>query len=111
MFSFSRTVSSFPYIDFVSILNRGLSTILELQNAIVCSILDVLLRPTRWGVQTEMGLGYPSTYTYFPDKNRELLAALVGPISCAGFLDLFSFISSEIVQETSAEMVDYDSSW
>ncbi|KAF3341545.1 hypothetical protein FCM35_KLT00183 [Carex littledalei] len=92
-------------------LETGLGTISELQNAIVCSILDVLLRPMRWGVQTEMGLNYPSRYAYFPDKNRELLSILMGPISCAKFLDLFSCVNSETEQEASAQTVDYDSSW
>jgi hypothetical protein len=111
VFGLSNTASLFSYIDFVSTLNRGLATILELQNAILCSISDVLSRPMRWGVPTEMGLNYPSTYMYFPGKNRELLAVLVGPISCAGFLDLFSCISSEIEQETPAKIIDDDSSW
>ncbi|KAJ3709043.1 hypothetical protein LUZ61_012748 [Rhynchospora tenuis] len=92
-------------------LETGFDIILELQIAIVCSILDVLLRPTRWGVQTVMGLNYPSMYTYFPDNNRELLAILTGPFSCATFLELFSCVNSETEHEASAETVDCNSSW
>ncbi|KAJ4757235.1 acyl-CoA synthetase family protein [Rhynchospora pubera] len=108
--------SPFAFMEIRSLLHywfleTGFDNILELQIAIVCSILDVLLRPTRWGVQADMGLNYPSMYTYVPDNNRELLAILTGPISCATFLDLFSCVNSQTEHEALAETVDCNSSW
>ncbi|KAJ1704738.1 hypothetical protein LUZ63_004517 [Rhynchospora breviuscula] len=108
--------SPFTFMEIRSLLHcwfleTGFDNILELQIAIICSILDVLLRPTRWDVQADMGLNYPSMYAYFPDNNRELLAILTGPISCATFLDLFSCVNSETEHEASTETVECNSSW
>ncbi|XP_020270822.1 uncharacterized protein LOC109846011 [Asparagus officinalis] len=73
-------------------LLTGMSSVLNLQIAIISSVLDVLSRPMWWDMSMEMGLKFPFSRSYFPVKHRELLAILTAPITCESFLDLVRHI-------------------
>uniref|UniRef100_A0A1D1Z9W9 Pre-mRNA-processing-splicing factor 8 n=1 Tax=Anthurium amnicola TaxID=1678845 RepID=A0A1D1Z9W9_9ARAE len=73
-------------------LVTGLASVLELQIALVSSLLDVLSRPMWWGVSMELGLKLPFSHAYFSTCHSELLAVLTGPISCESFLSLVNLI-------------------
>ncbi|EEF48064.1 conserved hypothetical protein [Ricinus communis] len=65
----------------------GLGSILELLIELVALILDVISRPTWWGMSMELGSKLPYANAYFPYKNH-LLRILVGPLSSISFLQL-----------------------
>lgn len=96
---------------------RGLASVLNLQVAVVSSVLDFLSRPMFWGMSMEMGLKLPFTSTYFPKKHRELLFILNGPISCESFLDLVHYIQTAVVpllkysNQNNMHAVDNNSAW
>uniref|UniRef100_A0ACD5ZRP4 Uncharacterized protein n=1 Tax=Avena sativa TaxID=4498 RepID=A0ACD5ZRP4_AVESA len=75
-------------------LATGVGSVLELSQAVVSSVLDVLLEPMRWGISMELGQKFPFTHAYFPSRQRDLLAILTGPISCRRFMDLVSYIET-----------------
>uniref|UniRef100_A0A0E0L7W0 Uncharacterized protein n=1 Tax=Oryza punctata TaxID=4537 RepID=A0A0E0L7W0_ORYPU len=75
---------------------RGLGAVLELQTAVVSSVLDVLFEPMAWGISMELGQKLPFSYDYFPNQHIDLLAILTGPLSCRKFVDLTSYIDSAI---------------
>ncbi|KAF8732888.1 hypothetical protein HU200_015237 [Digitaria exilis] len=75
-------------------LATGLGSVLELHSALVSSALDILLKPISWGISIELGQKLPFSHAYFPSQHSDLLAILTGPLSCKGFLDLFSCIDT-----------------
>jgi hypothetical protein len=79
---------------FILYLCRGLGSVLELNNALVSSALDILLKPMSWGISIELGQRFPFSHAYFPSQQSDLLAILTGPLSYKGFLDLVSYISA-----------------
>ncbi|EAY99701.1 hypothetical protein OsI_21682 [Oryza sativa Indica Group] len=88
---------------------RGLGAVLELQTAVVSSVLDVLFEPMAWGISMELGQKLPFSYDYFPHQHVDLLAILTGPLSCRKFVDLTSYIDSQ--SHASKGSVKYNSSW
>ncbi|XP_042507341.1 uncharacterized protein LOC122083556 isoform X2 [Macadamia integrifolia] len=72
-------------------LATGLASVLELQVALVSSILDLLARPMWWGISMEVGSKLPSSHAYFPSEHN-LLVILTGPLSCKSFLHLIYLI-------------------
>lgn len=76
------------------LLATGLGSVLELNNALVSSALDILLKPMSWGISIELGQRFPFSHAYFPSQQSDLLAILTGPLSYKGFLDLVSYISA-----------------
>jgi hypothetical protein len=90
-------------------LVTGLGAVLELQTAVVSSVLDVLFEPMAWGISMELGQKLPFSYDYFPHQHVDLLAILTGPLSCRKFVDLTSYIDSQ--SHASKGSVKYNSSW
>ncbi|AQL02116.1 hypothetical protein ZEAMMB73_Zm00001d045353 [Zea mays] len=99
----SRNMETVPLIPktasckislFILYLCRGLGSVLELNNALVSSALDILLKPMSWGISIELGQRFPFSHAYFPSQQSDLLAILTGPLSYKGFLDLVSYISA-----------------
>ncbi|GLT47819.1 hypothetical protein SLA2020_214810 [Shorea laevis] len=68
-------------------LMTGLASILDLVVGIVSAILDVISRPTWWGLNMELGSKLPFSSAYFPYKNH-LLRVLAGALSLENFLNL-----------------------
>ncbi|XP_020704358.1 uncharacterized protein LOC110115458 isoform X2 [Dendrobium catenatum] len=93
-------------------LMTGLTSVLELNIALVSAVLDMVSRPMAWGVSMEMGLKYPFPHAYFPSNFQELLGLLNGPISCNTFVDLGHHIKlSVICTEASLDPIDDNSTW
>lgn len=68
-------------------LQTGLSSVVELLMELVSLILDVISRPTWWGLSLELGLKLPFSNAYFPYKS-DFLRTLTGPFSYESFLQL-----------------------
>ncbi|XP_061964087.1 uncharacterized protein LOC133688580 isoform X2 [Populus nigra] len=66
---------------------RGLSSVVELLMELVSLILDVISRPTWWGLSLELGLRLPFSNAYFPYQS-DFLRTLTGPFSYESFLQL-----------------------
>ena len=79
---------------FILYLCRGLSSVLELHSALLSSALDILLKPMSWGISIELGQKFPFSHAYFPSQHSDLLAILMGPLSCKAFVDLVSYINA-----------------
>ena len=62
----------------LTIHNRGLASVLELQVGLVSMKLDLLSRPMRWGLSAEIGSKLPFSYAYFLFKHQ-LFRILAGP--------------------------------
>jgi len=77
-------ITSFCYFF---LCNRGLSSVVELLMELVSLILDVISRPTWWGLSLELGLKLPFSNAYFPYKS-DFLRTLTGPFSYESFLQL-----------------------
>lgn len=58
-------------------------------------ILDVISRPTWWGIPLELGSKLPFSNAYFPYKSH-LLRTLAGPISSESFLQLVHGTSESV---------------
>lgn len=110
----------------MNIFSRGLAFVLELQIALVSSVLDILSRPMRWGLTMEMGLKLPFSHAYFHYNHHNLLDVLCRPISKDSFFELVRLIGildAHNVSQTSLSkgmhanvkskqiMVDYNSTW
>lgn len=101
----------------LTINNRGLASILELQVELVSMVLDLLSSPMRWGLSAEVGSKLPFLYAYFPFKHQ-LFRTLAGPLSFGGFLDLVHKIKKSVSHtkrkrkhfETTS-MVDHKATW
>ncbi|KAJ7979354.1 putative Acyl-CoA synthetase family member 4 [Quillaja saponaria] len=76
-------------------LVTGLVSVLELLIDLTSTILDVVSRPTFWGISVELGLKVPFSNAYFP-HNHQLLRTLAGPLSFESFLHLVNAISEPI---------------
>ncbi|KHG11298.1 hypothetical protein F383_09873 [Gossypium arboreum] len=76
-------------------LRTGLAFVLDLLAGLVAAILDVISRPTWWGLSVEMGSKLPFSNAYFPNKNH-LLRILVGAFSVENFIHLVH-ATSELV--------------
>ncbi|XP_059633100.1 uncharacterized protein LOC132275917 [Cornus florida] len=76
-------------------LMTGLATVLELQIELVRLILDVISRPTWWGITMEVGSNLPSSHAYFPQKHH-LMRTLAGPLSFENFLHLVHSTSKPV---------------
>ncbi|XP_038991551.1 uncharacterized protein LOC120114839 [Hibiscus syriacus] len=68
-------------------LRTGLAFVLELLVGLVVAILDVISRPTWWGLSVELGSKLPFSDAYFPNQNH-LLRILVGAFSVENFIHL-----------------------
>ncbi|GAV77682.1 hypothetical protein CFOL_v3_21153 [Cephalotus follicularis] len=68
-------------------LITGLASVLELLIELVSLILDVVSRPTYWGLPVELGSELPFSKAYFPYQ-CQLLPTLAGPLSTENFLNL-----------------------
>ncbi|KAL6606199.1 hypothetical protein ACP70R_041852 [Stipagrostis hirtigluma subsp. patula] len=77
-------------------LATGLGSVLELHNAVVSSVLNILVNPMSWGISMEFGQKFPFSHAYFPSQQSDLLPILTGPLSCKSFLDLVSYIKALI---------------
>lgn len=68
-------------------LMTGLDSILDLAAGIVAAILDLISRPTWWGLTMEIGSKLPFSSAYFP-SNGHLMRFLAGALSFENFLNL-----------------------
>ncbi|OMO67302.1 hypothetical protein CCACVL1_20627 [Corchorus capsularis] len=96
-------------------LKTGLDMVLELLVGLVSAILDIISRPTWWGISMEMGSKVPFSFAYFPNKNH-LLRILAGPFTAENFLRLVHATSEEVhptVKPKGLEVssVDHKSLW
>ncbi|XP_057967887.1 uncharacterized protein LOC131157617 isoform X2 [Malania oleifera] len=103
-------------------LMTGRSSVLELLNELVSLIMDVVSRPSWWGIPVEVGLKLPFSNAYFPYMHH-LLRILVGPVSSNSFLHLVHIISQPVScarkhsdstikrPASKATTVDYKSNW
>ncbi|XP_012076924.1 uncharacterized protein LOC105637876 isoform X1 [Jatropha curcas] len=73
----------------------GLGSVLELLIELVSVILDVISRPTWWGISMELGSRLPFSNAYFP-YNNHWLRTLAGPLSSSGFLQLVQGTSKSV---------------
>ncbi|GMY36298.1 hypothetical protein FCV25MIE_31540 [Fagus crenata] len=71
------------------LLLTGLASVQEFLTKLVSIILDVISRPTWWGISLELGLKLPFSNAYLP-YNHHLLRTLAGPLSSETFLHLTS---------------------
>eukprot|EP01018_Ginkgo_biloba_P034386 Gb_38535 [translate_table: standard] len=69
-------------------LQTGAERVLEVHFELVSSMLDVLLRPSHWGISIETGLKLPWSHAFFCKKLHPLLIILMGPLSCDNLLTL-----------------------
>ncbi|XP_007012843.2 PREDICTED: uncharacterized protein LOC18588400 isoform X1 [Theobroma cacao] len=76
-------------------LKTGLASVLQLLVGLVSAVLDVISRPTWWGISMELGSKLPFSCAYFPNKNH-LLRILAGTFSAENFLHLVH-ATSELV--------------
>lgn len=102
--------------------NRGLASVLRLQNELVSLVLDVVSRPMSWGLSMEIGSKMPFSHAYFPYKQK-LLRILAGPISWESFQNVVHKISrsascggkdhgeSSEQRSVNIELVDHKSIW
>ncbi|RVX05532.1 hypothetical protein CK203_013674 [Vitis vinifera] len=74
---------------------RGLAAVLQLLIEVVSMILDVVSRPTGWGISVEMGSKLPFSIAYFP-YNHHVYRILSGTLSSESFLHLVSIINVPI---------------
>ncbi|RVW43942.1 hypothetical protein CK203_072383 [Vitis vinifera] len=74
---------------------RGLASVLQLLIEVVSMILDVVSRPTGWGISVEMGSKLPFSIAYFP-YNHHVYRILSGTLSSESFLHLVSIINVPI---------------
>ncbi|GAB2223469.1 hypothetical protein Droror1_Dr00017610 [Drosera rotundifolia] len=75
------------------LLLTGFASVLQLRIQLISSVLDVLSRPTWWGISMDMGTKLAFSHAYFP-HNCQLLRVLAGQVSCEGFARLV-----EVVEE------------
>ncbi|KAK8654709.1 hypothetical protein V6N13_107312 [Hibiscus sabdariffa] len=68
-------------------LRTGLAFVLELLAGLVAAILDVISRPTWWGLSVELGSRLPFSDAYFPNQNH-LVRIFVGAFSVENFIHL-----------------------
>ncbi|XWS26699.1 hypothetical protein CRYUN_Cryun26dG0052700 [Craigia yunnanensis] len=76
-------------------LKTGLASVLELLVGLVSAILDVISRPTWWGISVELGSKLPFSCAYFPNKSS-LLRILAGVFSAENFLHLVHATSEQV---------------
>ncbi|XWS17403.1 hypothetical protein CRYUN_Cryun33cG0064300 [Craigia yunnanensis] len=76
-------------------LKTGLASLLELLVGLVSAILDVISRPTWWGISVELGSKLPFSCAYFPNKSH-LLRILAGVFSAENFLHLVHATSEQV---------------
>ncbi|CBI27911.3 unnamed protein product, partial [Vitis vinifera] len=76
-------------------LITGLASVLQLLIEVVSMILDVVSRPTGWGISVEMGSKLPFSIAYFP-YNHHVYRILSGTLSSESFLHLVSIINVPI---------------
>ncbi|XP_021276678.1 uncharacterized protein LOC110411017 isoform X2 [Herrania umbratica] len=76
-------------------LKTGLASVLDLLVGLVSAVLDVISRPTWWGISTELGSKLSFSCAYFPNKNH-LLRILAGAFSAENFLHLVQATSEHV---------------
>ncbi|XVE54092.1 hypothetical protein DITRI_Ditri03aG0053900 [Diplodiscus trichospermus] len=103
-------------------LKTGLAFVLELLVGIVSAILDVISRPTWWGISVELGSKLPFSCAYFPNKSH-LLRILAGVFSTENFLLLVHATTEQVslgreqlhpaIKPTAVEVasIDHKSLW
>jgi hypothetical protein len=109
-------------------LQTGADRVLEVQIELVSAILDVLSRPSSWGIPLDADLKFPSSYAFFCQRLQSLLTVLMGPLSYGNLLtilnileevqsweefnstDIQSFSSNKKPCKTSL-LVDHNSAW
>ncbi|GAB2268413.1 hypothetical protein Dimus_003375 [Dionaea muscipula] len=72
-------------------INRGLASVLKLRIQLISSVLDLLSRPTWWGISMDLGIKLPFLRAYFP-HNYNLLRTLAGQLSYEGFARLILIV-------------------
>lgn len=80
---------------------------------LVSVILDIISRPTWWGMSMESGLKLPFSHAYFPLKHH-LFRTLSGPISFTSLLSLVHSIDEELStkrDDSMMEMANHGSFW
>ncbi|XP_031487200.1 uncharacterized protein LOC116255496 [Nymphaea colorata] len=85
------------FIETRSLLNNwflltGLNSVLLLRIQLVSSLLDMLARPTFWGLPMDLGLMLPFAWAFFPGKQKRMVALLAGPVSCKHFQEIVHLI-------------------
>ncbi|XP_059431855.1 uncharacterized protein LOC132165349 isoform X2 [Corylus avellana] len=90
------------------LLVTGLALVQEFLTKFVSVIVDVISRPTRWGISVELGSKLPFSNAYFP-YNHHLLRTLAGPLSSESFLQLTSSVSEPAALKI--RRIDHKSSW
>lgn len=109
-------------------LQTGEDRVLEVQIELVSAILDVLFRPSSWGIPLDGDFKFPSSYAFFCQRVQPLLTVLMGPISYGNLVTILnileemqsweefnstailSFSSNKKPCETSL-LVDHNSAW
>ncbi|GMH04076.1 hypothetical protein Nepgr_005915 [Nepenthes gracilis] len=76
-------------------LSTGLASVLQLRIHLVSVVLDVLSRPTWWGISMDVGSKLPFSHTYIP-YNFHLLRILAGPLSCEGFSQMIDLTGKPV---------------
>lgn len=76
-------------------LMTGFAFILEFLVALISVILDLLSRPTWWGIPMDLGFKLPLSDAYFPCQSH-LLRTLAGPLFSEKFVHLVHVIGSPI---------------
>ncbi|KAK8697012.1 hypothetical protein V6N13_113176 [Hibiscus sabdariffa] len=69
-------------------LRTGLAFVLELLVGLVAAILDVISRPTWWGLSVELGSRLPFSDAYFFPNLNHLVRIFVGAFSVENFIHL-----------------------
>lgn len=78
------------------LLVTGLASVQEFLTKLVSIILDIISRPTWWGISVELGLKLPFSNAYLPYNHHHLLRTLAGPISSETFLHLTSSVNEPV---------------
>ncbi|KAF3793310.1 hypothetical protein EJ110_NYTH09702 [Nymphaea thermarum] len=76
------------FLCFVEKVGRDLNSVLLLRIQLVSSLLDMLARPTFWGLPMELGLMLPFACAFFPGKQKRMVELLSGPVSCKHFQEI-----------------------
>ncbi|XP_062091026.1 uncharacterized protein LOC133797210 [Humulus lupulus] len=120
-------LSPVMFIEARALLHRwflvtGLSSVLELLNALCSVMLDVISRPTWWDFSMDLGAKLSFSSAYFP-YHYHLFRILAGPISQASLLQLVigtsellsctskQFVSNIKTPGRMAENIDHKSYW
>ncbi|KAL8160856.1 hypothetical protein V2J09_012345 [Rumex salicifolius] len=80
-------------------LLTGSLFVLKLQTHFLATLLDVISRPTCWGMTMDAGSKLPFLHAYFP-CNIHLLRVLAGPLSLKSFTSLVQVVEKTIAAQS-----------